>query len=457
MLNSHSKTEVSNNVLGIYALLALPLAIAELPIILYLPAFYAKEVGLSIGLVGLVLLIARLWDGLSDLIVGTLSDRTNSRLGRRKPWILFGAPLWMLSAWFLCNPPQQVGLLYLFLWAVLFYTAHTFVKVPYWSWGAELSSNYEERCKVTGFRESISLTGNILVAAAPVLLLPNDAPVRDVLFLISILLIVLIPLVVAPLSMVVTDYKPSITAPKFDAVKIARDLFKNGPLKRFLLAMACLYTSLGVINSVAIFLIDIGFGLPGSFFSLFFIEYVVAIVVAPLIVRLATEFGKHIVLTMTISLLLLLSISGFILPMANYSVVAVWMGAIGVVFSGLYILPASILADIVDYDTVISGEERTGTYMATLNLIFKLGLALGVGIAYGALDIIGFDAATSKHTAHDVVIIRTVFSSISPLLLVPAIFILWNFPITRQVQKDLREKIESNASFVNQDAKKGFY
>ena len=132
------------------------------------------------------------------------------------------------------------------------------------------------------------------------------------------------------------------------------------------------------------------------------------------------------------------------------------MCVLGVVFSCLLILPASILADIVDYDTAKSGEERTGIYMATLNLVFKLGLALGVGVAYGFLDIIGFDAAAATHTAYDVLVIRIAFSGINSVLLIPAILILWKFPITKKVQQELRQKIRINAKNSKRDPKSNF-
>lgn len=445
MSTNHQKTEnLSSGSLITYGGLALPLAITDLPILLYLPAFYAKEVGLSIGMVGLVFLLARLWDGVSDPIIGTLSDRTTSRYGRRKPWTVIGTPLLMVAAWFLCNPPQEVSLLYLFLWAIIFYTTQTAIRIPYWSWGAELSSSYEERNKVTGFRESSSMLGNLIVAAAPVLLLPKDAPVRDVLLLISVLIVVLFPIASVSLAIVIKDHNP-VTKSKFDAFQIIRELSKNGPLKRFLAAIACLFSSLGVINSVAIFLIDIGFGLPNAFFTLFLIEYIVAILVAPFVVRLASKLGKHIVLTMAIGLLLLACIVGLILPMGNYMSIVAWICVLGVAFSALFILPTSIVADIVDFDTVKCGEERAGIYIASYNLTTKFGLALGVGIAYGFLGMAGFDAAAA-HTTQDIWIIRIAFSGISSVLLIPAISILWKFPITKTVQRELRRNIEANTN-----------
>jgi len=451
--DSNVKTQLSTTSLIAYSGLALPISIAELPIILYLPAFYAKEVGLSIGMVGLVFLFARLWDGFSDPVIGILSDRINSPFGRRKPWVIVGAPLLMGATWFLCNPPDQVGFLYLGFWAVLFYTALTIVKIPYWSWGAELSSDYEERSRITGFRESGSMIGNIIVAAAPLLLLPNDAPIRDVLFLITLLIILLLPITIAPLAIAIKDPQ-RVSTPGFKFAHILSALRQNRPLLLFLIAMICNYVSLGIINSTAIFLIDIGLGLPGAFFSLFFIQYMAAIVSVPILVRLGNRFDKHRVLAGSFAITAIYYLIAFTLPMGSYYLVAGLICIGGITFACAYIFITSILADIVDFDTAVSGEERTGIYMAALNLVMKFGLALGVGLAYGFLDIVGFDPAAATHTAEDVFKIRLVGYGPTSALLIPAFYILWKFPITKTVQRELRRQIEANAGNTRQSSEK---
>ena len=451
MINDKSNTPLTNRSLIAYGGLAIPISIAEMPIILYLPAFYAKEMGLSIGMVGLVFLLARLWDGFSDPVIGTFSDRTMSRIGRRKPWVIMGAPLLMATTWFLCNPPEGAGLVYLGIWAILFYTAQTVVKIPYWSWGAELSSNYEERSRITGFRESGSMIGNVVVAIAPLVLLSSNPPVKDVLFLISLLIILLIPATTTPLIATIKDHNAP-SKPDLNLIRVFKDLLKNGPMVRYLGAMLFLFISTGIINSVAIFLVDIGLGLPGSFFSLFFIQYMVAIISVPMLVKLGNRFDKHIVLTGSFVMMVIYYLIIFTLPMGNYTLIAGLISIAGVGFACTYVFETSILADIVDYDTAITGEERTGTYMATLNLIFKLGLALGVGIAYGFLDIVGFDPAASAHTVNDVLKIRVAGCVLTSILLIPAIFLLWKFPITKKVQRELRRTIEANANNIKQDS-----
>ena len=134
------------------------------------------------------------------------------------------------------------------------------------------------------------------------------------------------------------------------------------------------------------------------------------------------------------------------LPMGNYPLVAFFIFILGLAFSCLYILPTSILADIVDYDTATTGEEQAGIYIAALNLVMKLGLALGVGIAYGFLGLAGYDPSAEAQGVHDVMILRVAGYGITSVLLIPAIILLKTFPITKKVQQQLRKKITERTS-----------
>ena len=428
-----------------YGSLALPIALAEIPILVYLPAFYAKEIGLSVGLVGIVFLLARCWDALSDLLIGWFSDQSRSRFGRRKPWVMVGAPFLMLAAWFLCQPPDSAGLIYLTVWVILFYTAHTAIKIPYWSWGAELASSYEQRSRIVAYRESGTMAGNLIFATAPVLFLAGDASIRDVLWLIALSIIILMPLTIISLGLVVVDKLPEnkIELHFFEGLQA---LGKNGPMIRMLVMALFLWFALGVINAIAVFLIDVGLGLPDKLFLLVLVQYATALMTVPIAVRLANRFGKHIILMCGLSVTLIAFLAGSVVPLGNFKVVLFLWVIIGAGFSTLLILPLSILADIVDYDTVATGEQRSGSYVAAYNLMTKIGLAVGVGMSFGLLDMLNYNPSSETYSTEDIVNVRIVGFVIPSLLLIPAIFILGRFPITKQLQQQLREKIESGAS-----------
>ncbi|NBC33782.1 MAG: MFS transporter, partial [Alphaproteobacteria bacterium] len=158
-----------------YGAPALPLAALTLPAYVYLPRFYAQDVGLGLAVVGLVLLFARIWDVLTDPLIGVLSDRTPVRLGRRRTWVLVGTPLVMVAVWYLLVPAPGAGWPYLLGWSLVLYLGWTMVILPLTAWGAELSGNYHERTRIAGFREGAVLLGTLVVLALPPLLGLGDA------------------------------------------------------------------------------------------------------------------------------------------------------------------------------------------------------------------------------------------------------------------------------------------
>ncbi len=95
-----------------YGVLGLPLAALGLPLVVYLPAYYATLPALGTGLVGTMLIVARFFDVVSDPAIGWASDRFPTRFGRRRPWIAAGVPLLMVAAWYLFVPPDSAGWLF---------------------------------------------------------------------------------------------------------------------------------------------------------------------------------------------------------------------------------------------------------------------------------------------------------------------------------------------------------
>ncbi len=98
-MNGATHQPLSKRLLFFFGLSEMPLAIAALPLLTFIPNYYIQDLGLSAALVGTALLIARLSDVVTDPIVGYLSDHTRSRFGRRRIWMVAGVPISMLSAY----------------------------------------------------------------------------------------------------------------------------------------------------------------------------------------------------------------------------------------------------------------------------------------------------------------------------------------------------------------------
>ena len=180
-----------------YCAPALPLAALTLPVYIFVPSFYAQALGGPIAAVGLVLLVTRIFDAVTDPLIGTLSDRWSTRFGRRKPWIAAGCPVAVLSAWMLFVPPDGAGATHLLIWSLMLSLAWTTMLIPYSAWGAELTGDYDGRSRVTGLRESMTVAGTLLATAAPAALAAFGHPGQAAALLaIAIFIVVVLPLAV---------------------------------------------------------------------------------------------------------------------------------------------------------------------------------------------------------------------------------------------------------------------
>jgi len=171
-MSGKEHTPISRKTLGAFAAPNFALANMFMPVGYIIPALYAKHTTLSLASIGTILLLGRLFDAVTDPLVGFYSDRTKSRLGKRKPWLIAGTPLAMVAVIFLFSPPATAGSGYFLLWSVLLFTSWTLIDIPYAAWGVELSHDYYERSRITTWRNISGYIGSILFMASPLLLMP---------------------------------------------------------------------------------------------------------------------------------------------------------------------------------------------------------------------------------------------------------------------------------------------
>ena len=199
--------------MALYGLVNLPTSIVGLPIALYIPAFYSQSLGLSLAAVGSLIALSRLSDVVTDPLIGVTSDRLRNRFGRRKPWMIMGMPLKILALWMLFVPSSDFAVqlwaamggegtnnLYLFVWISFLYLGFTLVDLPYRAWGAELSIDYDERSRVTGWREAFGYGGTLLSLIIPLILavVYNLTGPANALLGIALVVVILLPALTLP-------------------------------------------------------------------------------------------------------------------------------------------------------------------------------------------------------------------------------------------------------------------
>jgi glycoside/pentoside/hexuronide:cation symporter, GPH family len=422
-----------------YGGLGLPLAALNLPLYVYLPAFYAETAGLGLATVGIVLFAARLLDALSDPLVGELSDRTRSRLGRRRPWLLLACPLLLASTWYLFRPALPVSATYLLLWSCAAYLAWTLMLLPYTAWGAELSRDYHERTRITSAREGFVIAGIVLAAGLPVLLgvAANDR--AAILAALGWSMLLLLPLLLLALMLLVPEGDPGKRAP-LDLRHGLRIAWRNRPFRRLLAA----YFLNGIANGLpaTLFLIFVADRLQlqdsgGPLLLLYFLAGIAAI---PAWLRLSYRIGKH----RAWATAMLWACAAFVwVPLLGPG--DLWGFAVICALSGISLgadlaLPASLQADVVDLDWLESGRRRTGLFFAFWSMTTKLSLALAVGIAFPILDLAGFTAGGDKSDAA-LATLAALYGLVPVAIKLVATALVWNFPITEATQAEMRARL----------------
>lgn len=395
-----------------YAATAAPLALLGLPLYMLVPAYYAEQVGLSLAGVGLVLLAARALDTATDPLVGWLWDRLETRRQRRLV-MLAAVPVLMAGVALLFRPGDGAGLVHLFLASLVVYAGWTLLAVPYAAVGAELSRDYHGRTRVSVYREALVMGGVLLGLAVYAL----AGPPTQALAALALLIVALLPLAVA-----VTVRAVPAPGTRGGWRFPWRGLWGNRPFRRLSLAFLLNSTANAVPATLVVMYVEHVLG-ASPFLGLFLGAYFLAGLLAlPPALALARRIGKHRTWALSV-----------VWAAAAFAIVP-WLGpgdhlafALVCVLTGMSLgadvaLPAAIQADVVEADA--SGGYPSGVYFGVWGMLTKLSLALGAGIAFPLLAVLGYDPATGA-----VGPLPLVYAAVPVAIKLLGLPLIWGFPL----------------------------
>jgi Na+/melibiose symporter-like transporter len=411
-------------------------------LVVYLAPFYASEMGMELAAVGVIFFFARLWDAVIDPVVGNLSDLTRSRFGRRKPWIAAGTPLLMVTLYFFLQPPEGVTVTYLAVSAVLFYIAITVVQIPYLSWGAELSRDYIERIRINGYRETGTMIGILLLASIPLFFLRGTDPtVSDIVRVFTWVVLALLPLCVIP-ALLIAPQGTSLPSQRLTLLKALYALRVNKPFLRLMLASLFIWTGGHIYNSSSLFMIKDALGFSPTLFLWFMVvQFVVALVMMPLVMKIGARLGKHRTLLFVgmaffpiLWLFLLVEPQNLVQVLVIYSLK-------GAVTAAIWIMPPALVADSIEHGMLEGAGDDTALYMSLYFFIQKLAAAIGVGAALPIAAMLGFNPQeiSPNTTFGGIKFVAVVLPSIIAL---PAVFLLFNYPIDEKRHAEIRRELQ---------------
>jgi glycoside/pentoside/hexuronide:cation symporter, GPH family len=436
----------SRQTLIAYAAPALPAATLGLPLLVYLPAYYASATGLSLTVIGTVLLLARIWDVAVDPAIGYLSDHTRTRWGRRKPWLAAALIPVLAASYALFFPPAEAGFAYLLGWMLVVYLGWSMLQIPHQAWGAELCAEYHGRNRVTAWRESLTVVGVILAAGLPSLLpaaegRPPEEAALHTLFWINL---ILLPLAGFALLALVPEPRIAL-APETGGWRAGLRLLRdNAPFRRLIVS----YLINGVANALppTLFLLfaqDV-LGAGGSAGLFLVLYFVCGLASVPFWLARAKRAGKHRAWGQAMILNCVFFLPVPFLGPGDGAWFAAICVATGLCYGADLALPASMQADAVDVDTAQGGAARNGLYFALWAVATKLALALAPALAFPVLEIAGY--RRDSGTGDGLFVLAALYAWVPIAFKLASVATIWNFPLDAAAQAKLRAAIAARGT-----------
>lgn len=413
--------------LAAYSAFSLPLAMAALPIYVHVPKFYGGTLGMPLALVGMILLVARLFDALQDPIFGYLSDRaTQSRHGRRL-LVMLGLPLLAMGFVMMFHPPGpgQTGLaMWLIVSLLIVYIGFSMASISYFAIGAELSTDYHERTRVTATRGAFGVLGVLIAAAIPEVLSTGDEAqglrVFSLLFLPVLFICGFVTLRYSPRQVVAAEAKPR------QAWAAMYAPFRNARF-RWLMAIFVLSGIAGAIPATLIlfYVQDVlqRADLSGVFLGLYFLFGALGM---PAWIAASRRLGKRYAWLLGMFLAVAAFVWAYSLGAGDLWAFAVVCAMSGVAYGAELAMPASMLADVVDVEEESTGQRPDGAYFGLWQMIEKLNLAVAAGIALPLLGYLGYRPGTAQDAF---AALPAVYALLPCAIKLAAATLLWFAPI----------------------------
>lgn len=416
----------------------------------FLLNFLTDEVRLSAALAGTALLVGKIWDAVIDPFIGYISDRTHSRWGRRRPYLLFfGIPFGIAFVLMFRNPgiADQTGK---FLWAMLVYmffcTVYSFTNIPYNALLPEMTQDYNERTGISGFKQAFAVVGTLIGAGAalPIMALfaTRTAGFTGMAAIFGFL---------AALTLVITFFsvrEPAVTElPGGENIlKSLRDVFSNLPFVLLLTSWFTNSMAIAMIESMLIYYYKYIFQSESSMTMAMIILLVVTMLAIPGWVALSKKIGKKPAylagMTLTLVAVVVFAFVGDLMGV-NGALGLVAFAGIGI--SAHYVLPWSMAPDTIEYDYSRSGVRREGIYYSVWTFVIAFGGALSGFVVGQGLDLFGYVPDVTQ-TARSILGIRLFIGPIPAVLFILGNIAIAFYPITRRFYEDMQRKIRERES-----------
>ena len=440
----------------LYGVADLGIAMLTASIQFWLLFFYTDIAHIDPALAGTALMVGKLtWDAINDPFFGYLSDKTKTRWGRRRPWMLVGAIPLGLATWLMFSIPAGLtgikAFLAVLITFLLFDTFHTMCSVTYYAMTPELTFDYNERTSLTTIREVYTVVGYILGAAITTVL----AGVFQSVFHLTtkgswsaigatfgaIAVITILTTAINVKERKRGELVPSAMPP----LKSVLQTFKNKPFIQLMAAQFLSSFSFTLLTTLLPYYLIYQLNMEAQLPLVMMLMLVfIGIFLFPW-KAVSDKISKGVSYAIGLFIASLAVIATFFYPHAPSPLIYITAIVAGIGFSGQWVFPWSMIPDVVEYDQLQTGERREGIYYGMWAFLGKFTGALGIAVSGWALKLFGY-VPNAAQTPQALLGIRLFFGPVPAIVLILSLPLLIWYPITRASHAKLLADIKAKQS-----------
>ena len=431
---------------------------------------YAKYFGISLATIATVLLIARLFDAVTDPIIGLYSDRYQASSGSRKPFIVCGGLAVVFCSYFLYVPVDldtlklltekglsiNVSASYFLFWFIAFYFAWTIFEIPHLAWATELAGNSKEKNLIYSLRTAATWFGVLLFYIVPLLPIfetneftPLSLSLSVIVAGFLMLLLLWINLKFTPNCVVRPKVKMTCTS-RSSAIglkALVQEIYTNKPLALFLVVFALSFIAVPGMWFTLIFIYVDSYLQQGNQFAQ---ASIIAIVSGFLMIGLwcwlANQIGKQTTLALgQIFAAVGALLTGFLVPGDSgfLSLLVTMVLCYGVGATVIAALGPSLLGDIIDYSRWKFGNDRAATYFSLYTMVGKVSVAIGGAIGLAIAGYYGFNPSADFYSERSIGGLHLAIAWIPAAISVCTIPLFLMNPITARRHAVIRKRLDA--------------
>jgi len=456
-MNSHGDERISISAKLGYGVGDFGANLAFQAILFFLMYYFTDVLGIEAKVAGIIVLASKSWDAVSDPLMGTISDRTNSRWGKKRPYLLFGAVPAGIALMLLFYSPNFSGnaevvmrsrIIWGLLTYILFSTTITIVNVPFAALTAAMTRDSHERSLITGYRMSFGIVGTLVAAGATlplVVLFGGEDPIagfRTLGLCYGAVLTVVTLVVFGATRERVIDIDGRIEK-KMKLSQYALTVVKNRPFMILLVGTLMFMLAMNTVAAVLVYYFKynleaeklIAFANLGIFIP--------ALLAIPLFIFIGKKTSKKFAYNTGMAVVGVILVVLFFFAEKSLVLTFICLVVAGIGLSTNWLSPWAIIPDTVEYSEWKLGIRNEGILYGAFFFVFKLAGALGGFVVGKVLDLVGY-VANQPQTDQSLLGIKLLFTLIPVCFIILGIIILSFFPISAKKHQEMIDEIEKH-------------